>query len=176
MADTATDKLVLMGRIGAAHGLRGEVRLQSFTEGPEAIASYSPLLTKSGAELTLKKVRPQKHMLVAVIAGVTNRTEAEKLNGTELFVPRDKLADETDEDEFFQTDLIGLETRLADGTCHGKILAVANYGADDVLEVRLAETNRIEVLPFTRAVVPEVKIAEGYVTVAPPEEVIGEDR
>lgn len=176
MADTATDKLVLMGRIGAAHGLKGEVRLQSFTEDPEAIAAYSPLLSKSGSTLTIKKVRPQKNMLVAVIEGVSDRNAAERLNGTELFVPRDHLADENDEDEFFQTDLIGLQTRLADGTRHGEILAVANYGADDVLEVRLADTNRIEVLPFTRAVVPEVHIAEGYALVVPPDEVIGEDR
>lgn len=173
-ADTAADKMILMGRIGAAHGLKGEVRILSFTEDPEALAAYSPLSTHKPAQtISIKKVRTSKNMLVAVLDGVTDRNAAEALNGTELFVPRDRIATGTDEDEFLQADLIGLPTFLTNGTAHGKILAVANYGADDVLEVRTS-SGGIEVLPFTRAVVPEVDITNGRVIVVPPDEVIVE--
>lgn len=179
MADNATDKLILMGRIGAAHGLKGQVRLQSYTEDPLDIASYKPLLTqKPDVNFIIKKARMQKTMLIVTLEGVTDRSAAEALNGIELFVPRERLDEggdeDEDEDEFLQADLIGLKTVWADGSDHGEIVSVANYGAGDVLEVRTSD-GEISFLPFTMAVVPEVNIAAGTVTIAPPDEVLGEE-
>jgi len=173
MADNATRKTILMGRIGAAHGLGGEVRLQSFCAEPADIAAYSPLATGSGARITISALRPAKSMFIARIEGVNDRNAAEKLNGTELFVARERLGPEEDEDEFFHADLIGLATVHEDGTPHGTILAVPNYGADDMLEIRL-KSGQIAVLPFTRAVVPVIDLDAGRVTVAPPDEIAGE--
>lgn len=176
MADQAGNKFILMGRIGAAHGLKGQVRLQSFTEDPEAIVKYKPLLTKnSDISYTIKKARLQKSMLIVTLEGVTDRTAAEALNGTELFVPRERLSEGVEDDEFLQADLIGLKTVWADGSDHGEIISVANYGAGDVLEVRTSD-GEISFLPFTLAVVPEVNIAAGTVTIAPPDEVLGEEQ
>ena len=98
---------------------------------------------------------------------MTDRTAAEKLNGVELYVDRDKLP-ATDEDDFYQADLIGLEARLADGTTLGTVTAVPNYGASDLLEVRDRRTGDTYLYPFTRAVVPEVKLDEGYVVIEVP--------
>lgn len=175
MAEQAKSKLILMGRIGAAHGLKGQVRLQSFTEDPEAIARYKPLLTKyPDVSFTIKKARLQKTMLIVTLEGITDRAAAEALNGTELFVPRERLSEGIEDDEFLQADLIGLKTVWADGSDHGEIISVANYGAGDVLEVRTSD-GEISFLPFTLAVVPEVDIAAGTVTIAPPDEVLGEE-
>lgn len=174
-AEHGEDKLILMGRIGAAHGLKGQVRLQSFTEDPESIVKYKPLLTKKpDVSFTIKKARLQKTMLIVSLDGVTDRTAAEALNGTELFIPREHLSEGIEEDEFLQADLIGLKTVWSDGSAHGEIISVANYGAGDVLEVRTLN-GEISFLPFTMAVVPEVNIAAGTVTIVPPDEVVGEE-
>ncbi|UJQ93580.1 ribosome maturation factor RimM [Mariluticola halotolerans] len=166
--------LVLMGRIGAAHGIRGEVRIQSFTEDPVSIKDYSPLSTnKPGLEITILSARPAKTVIVARIAGVADRDAAEKLNGVELYIPRDHLPDEMDEDDFYHADLIGLEGRLTDGTVLGRVLAVPNFGADDLIEIG-ANSGKSVLYPFTRAVIPEIHVAEGYLVVNPPEEIIVE--
>jgi len=166
--------LVLMGRIGAAHGIRGEVRIQSFTEDPAAIKDYSPFTTnKPGLEITVLSARPAKTVVVARIAGVNDRDGAEKLNGTELYIPRAHLPEDVDEDDFYHADLIGLEGRLADGTVLGKVLAIPNFGADDLIEIG-TNTNNGVLYPFTRAVIPEIHVAEGYLVVVPPEEIIVE--
>lgn len=168
-----TDNLVFMGRIGAAHGIRGEVRIQSFTEDPAALPSYSPFTTnKPDLTITVTSARPTKNVVVAKIKGITDRTDAEKLNGIELYISRDRLPD-PDEDEFYMTDLIGLEARLSDGTVHGKVLGVPNFGADDLIEIEL-EGNKTELYPFTHAVVPEIHLKDGYLVILPPDEIIVE--
>jgi 16S rRNA processing protein RimM len=165
------DKLVLMGRIGAAHGIRGEVRIQSFTEDPTALPQYSPFETnKPDLTITVTSARPAKNVVVAKIKGVTDRNEAEKLNGVELYINRDRLP-EPGEDEFYMTDLIGLEARLEDGSVFGKVLAVPNFGADDLIEIALPN-NKSELYPFTRAVVPDIHLEDGYLTIVPPDEII----
>lgn len=175
MATGAKDKLILVGRIGAAHGLKGQVRLQSYTDAPLDIASYGTLLTKKpDFSLTIAKARVQKNMLIVSLEGVTDRNAAEALNGTELFVPRERLFENVEEDEFLQADLIGLKTVWSDGSDHGEIISVANYGAGDVLEVRTSD-GETSFLPFTMAVFPKVDIASGTVTIVPPDEVLGEE-
>jgi 16S rRNA processing protein RimM len=165
----ASPKRLLMGRIGAAHGIKGEVRITSFTEEPLALVDYGPLTTnKPGLVIEIESARATTNVLVARIKGVTDRNAAEKLNGVELYVDRDVLPATTDEDDFYHADLIGLEARLADGTTLGTVTAIPNYGASDLLEVRDKRTGDTYLYPFTKAVVPEVKIADGYLVIEVP--------
>lgn len=162
-------KPILVGRIGAAHGIKGEVRVTSYTEDPLALASYGALDTdRPGLEVTIARARLAKTVLVASLKGVTDRNAAEKLNGVSLYIARDRL-ETPDEDEFYHADLIGLAVRLEDGTSFGTVTAVTNFGADDLLDIRLTETGKSVFLPFTKAVVPHIDITQGYVVVAPPE-------
>lgn len=166
----ASPKRLLMGRIGAAHGIKGEVRVTSFTEEPLALASYGPMTTnRPGLVIEIETARATTNVLVARLKGVTDRTAAEKLNGVELYVERDRLPPPAD-DDFYHADLIGLEARLGDGTVLGEVIAIPNYGASDLIEVRNARTGDTFLYPFTRAVVPEVHIADGYLVIEVPTE------
>jgi len=166
---TPKDNMILMGRIGAAHGVRGEVRIQSFTEDPMALVDYGPLATnKPGLTITILSARTTTNVLVARLEGVNDRNAAEKLNGVELYVPRSLLPEPEDEDEFYHADLIGLVARLADGSEIGTVAALPNYGAGDLLEIRNTRSGDVFLYPFTKAVVPEVHVAEGYLVIEPP--------
>ena len=165
----ASPKQLLMGRIGAAHGISGEVRIQSFTEEPLALASYGPLATnKPGLTIEIESARATTNVLVARLKGVRDRTAAESLNGVELYVDRDKLPPAENDDDFYHADLIGLEARFGDGTVVGKVTAIPNFGASDLLEVRDERTGDTYLYPFTKAVVPTVRIAEGYLVIETP--------
>ncbi len=172
----AKTNLVLLGRFGAPHGVRGEIRLQSFTGDPLAIATYGPLTDKSGAKsFTLLSIRPQgKDMLVARVEGVTDRSGAERLTGVELHIDRDRLPLPEDEDEFYLADLVGLRAETRAGEVIGRIVAVRNFGAGDILEVAPSGGGETLLFPFTKAVVPVVSIAEARVLIEPPVEVEGE--
>ena len=160
---------LLMGRIGAAHGIKGEVRIQSFTEEPLALASYGPLGTdRPGLTIEIEAARATTNVLVARLKGVTDRSAAEKLNGVELYVSRDRLPPPAADDDFYHADLLGLEARLGDGTVLGKVSAIPNFGAGDLLEVTDARTGDTYLYPFTRAVVPEVRMADGYLLIEVP--------
>jgi len=162
-------KPLLMGRIGAAHGIKGEVRVRSFTEDPLALASYGPLETnRPGLVVTIRAARISGGGLVCRLEGVADRTAAEKLNGIELYVTRDRLPPPDDDDDFYQSDLVGLKARLPDGTEIGEVSAVPNYGAGDILEVRDPRSGDTFLYPFTRAVVPEINIADGFLVIVPP--------
>ena len=168
MADTSSKKL-LMGRIGAAHGIKGEVRITSFTEDPLALVDYGPLTTdKPGLVIEIETARATTNVLVARLKGVTDRNAAEKLNGVELFVDRDKLPPPADDDDFYHADLIGLKARLADGSEIGEVMAVPNFGAGDLLEIRDPRSGDTYLYPFSKAVVPEVRIKDGYLLIDPP--------
>lgn len=161
-------KRLLLGRIGAAHGVRGEVRIQSFTEDPLAIATYGPLSTnRPGLSITILTARTTTNVLVARLEGVADRSAAERLNGVELYVER-ALLPATEDDDFYHADLIGLRALLADGTEVGEVIAVPNFGAGDLLEVRDSQSGDTFLFPFSKAVVPEVRVAEGYLTLVPP--------
>jgi 16S rRNA processing protein RimM len=172
----AGKSLVLLGRFGAPHGVRGEIRLQSFTADPLAIADYGPLSDKSGARsFTLLSVRPQgKDMLVARVEGVGDRAGAERLTGAELFIAREKLPAPEDEDEFYLADLVGLRAETRSGEELGVIVAVRNFGAGDILEVAPKAGGETLLFPFTKAIAPIVSVAEGRVVIEPPAEVEGE--
>lgn len=176
-AEEDKPRRLLMGRIGAAHGIRGEVRIQSYTEDPLALAAYGPLQTsKPGLTVKILSARTTTNVLVARLEGVTDRNAAEKLNGVELYVDRDLLPDTDDEDDFYHADLIGLRARLSNGTEIGHVSAVPNFGAGDLIEVKHPETGETFLYPFTRAVVPHVHVREGYLVIEPPIETeIGEE-
>jgi 16S rRNA processing protein RimM len=168
MSETSP-KLLLMGRSGAAHGIKGEVRIQSFTEDPLALKGYGRFSTnRPGLVIEIEAARATTNVLVARLKGVTDRTAAEKLNGVELYVERDRLPPTDDEDDFYHSDLIGLEARLGDGSVLGKVTAIPNYGAGDLIEVRDARTGDTFLYPFTKAVVPTIRIAEGYLVIEVP--------
>jgi len=168
MAD-ASSKRLLMGRIGAAHGIKGEVRILSFTEEPLALKNYNPFTTnKPGLTIEIETARATTNVLVARLKGVTDRTAAEKLNGVELYVDRNRLPPPDDDDDFYHSDLIGLDARLGDGSVLGKVVAIPNFGASDLIEVRDERSGDTYLYPFTKAVVPHVHVAEGYLVIEVP--------
>ena len=156
--------------IAGAHGIRGDVRIKSFTADPEGLAAYGPLTDKAGArEFRIKIHGPAGGLLRAHIKGVDDRNAAEALAGVELYVERGQLP-KPDEDEFYHSDLIGLRAELEDGSDYGIVHALHDFGAGDVIEIALTAGGTV-VLPFTRAVVPSVDLAAGTVVIAPPEEI-----
>ena len=164
-----------MGRFGAPHGVRGEVRLQSFTQDPVAIGSYGPLAGSNGAVFTLKNVRLIKdNMLVARVEGIANRTAAEALTHVDLSLDRAALPP-PDEEEFYVADLVGLDVVTEVGETLGTILGVPNYGGGDLLEVRPTRGGESLLFPFTKEVVPTIDVAGRRVVVAPPAEVEAKD-
>jgi len=168
MAD-ASSKRLLMGRIGAAHGIKGEVRILSFTEEPLALKNYNPFTTnKPGLTIEIETARATTNVLVARLKGVTDRTAAERLNGVELYVDRNRLPPPDDDDDFYHSDLIGLDARLGDGSVLGKVVAIPNFGASDLIEVRDERSGDTYLYPFTKAVVPHVHVAEGYLVIEVP--------
>ena len=169
-----TQKRILVGKFGAPHGVRGEIRLKSFTEVPDAIGGYKTLATEAGAPVEIVSLRPQKAMLIARLKGCDSREAADKLNGVELFIDRSELAEPEDEDEFYLADLIGLEVRDPQGERIGDVAAVHDFGAGDILEIRPVDGPAFMVA-FTRESVPEIDIQEGYLTLdRPPETETGE--
>jgi 16S rRNA processing protein RimM len=164
----ATEKRVLLGHIRGAHGIRGDVTIQTYTDDPAAIADYGPLSDETGRRtLKITGVRVTAKTVVARIEGVGDRTAAEALRNTALYVSRSALPD-ADDGDYYHADLIGLSAQLADGSALGTVVAVQNFGAGDLLEVQLAGTTRTEFYPFTDACVPTVDLAGGVVVIVPP--------
>jgi 16S rRNA processing protein RimM len=159
-----------VGRIGAAHGTRGEVKLWSFTADPMAIKDYGALATEDGARtFTIAALRPGKDFLVARLAGINDRTAAESLTNLDLYVERERLPQTTDADEFYHVDLIGLRAVDAGGGELGTVVAIHNFGAGDLIEIKPAHHNTTVMLPFTDQVVPVVDVARGRVVLDPPD-------
>jgi 16S rRNA processing protein RimM len=165
---------ICIARIGAPHGVRGAVKLWTFTEDPRAVEHYGPLMTKDGArQFEIASAREAKDHLVATFKGIVTRNDAEKLNGIELYVPREKLP-ATDEDEYYHTDLIGLAAVNTADEPLGRVVALHNFGAGDIIEIA-PPTGATMLLPFTNAVVPTVDIAGGRVVIELPQEIEGEE-
>jgi 16S rRNA processing protein RimM len=165
VAGAGPERHILLGRIAAAHGVRGEVLIHTFTGRPEDIAAYGPLDDGAGRSFKLKVVRvTPKGGVVAAIAGIGDRNAAEALKGTPLYVGRDRLPAPA-EGQFYHADLIGLAAVDPKGRPVGEVVAVRNHGAGDILEVRVAETGRTELVAFTDAFVPEVDLKTRRVVV-----------
>jgi 16S rRNA processing protein RimM len=159
---------ILLGRIVSAHGICGEVVIDSFTGAAEDIAAYGALATEDGRKLDIKLVRTTpKGGVIARVAGVADRNGAEALRGTALYAQRGQLP-ELEEGEFYYEDLAGLRADNEAGEQIGQVVAVQNYGAGDLLEVRLEGQRATELIPFTDAFVPVVDVAAGRVVVVVP--------
>lgn len=158
---------VCIAQIGAAHGVRGEVRLKTFTQDPLSVTRYGPLESEDGAQhFEIEAVRPAKGMLVARLKGVTDRDAAGRLKNLRLYVARERLPKPAD-GEFYYTDLVGLTVTRQNGETVGTVKAVHNFGAGDLLEIEPASGATI-MLPFDESTVPVVDIAGGKIVVEPP--------
>jgi 16S rRNA processing protein RimM len=165
---------ICLARIGAAHGVRGAVRLWTFTEDPTAVRRYGPLASKDGSRrFEVTSAREAKDHMVVTFKGVTTRQQAERLNGIELYVARDKLPT-TDENEYYHADLIGLAAVTTAGEPLGSVIAVHNFGAGDIIEIAPRRGATI-LLPFSNAVVPTVDLAGGRVVIDMPGEIEGDE-
>jgi 16S rRNA processing protein RimM len=159
---------VCVAQIGAAHGIRGEVRLRSFTEDPMAVTSYGPLESEDGTRrFIIKALRPAKDHFVAQFEGVADRGAAEKLTNLRLYVSRDRLPPIEEDDTFYHADLVGLAAVTPDGAPLGTVTAVLNFGAGDLIEIKPASGEPL-LVPFTDTAVPEVDIKAGRIVVNPP--------
>jgi 16S rRNA processing protein RimM len=156
---------VCVGQIGAPHGVRGEVRLRSFTADPEAIAGYGPLQTENGRVLEIKALRPAKDHFVAALSGIRDRDAAQQLSNLKLYVPRERLPRIAEANEFYHADLIGLAVVNKAGEQLGIVLAIHNFGAGDLIEVRLDDSSRTEMIAFNELNVPIVDVAAGRIVV-----------
>jgi 16S rRNA processing protein RimM len=162
---------ICVARIGAAHGVRGEVKLWSFTEDPAAIGSYGPLESQDGTRrFEIEALRPAKDHFVARIAGVGDRDAAERLRNLELYIPRERLPKIEEADTFYHADLIGLQAVTQDGGDIGTVAAVHNFGASDVIEIKPAAGGEPLLVPFTDATVPEIDLDARRIVVVPPAE------
>ena len=162
-------KDVLLAAVIGAQGLKGEVKAKVFTAAPDALQRYGAVHAKDGRSFKITAFRPTKPgEAVIAFAGVTDRNAAEALKGTELFVTRDALP-RTEAEEFYHADLIGLEAQDREGRVIGKVAAIHNYGAGDVIEIARPDGDSV-LLAFTRETVPLIEIAAGHIVVAVPED------
>jgi 16S rRNA processing protein RimM len=159
---------ICLGQIGAAHGVRGEVRLQSFTFDPEAITSYGPLQTEDGRSLEIESLRPAKNHFVAKLAGIRDRSAAEQLVNQKLYVPRTRLPAPAQADEFYHADLIGLAVVDRAGARLGTVVAIHNFGAGDLIEVRPDGGGDSQLVPFDELNVPAIDVVAGRIIVDAP--------
>jgi 16S rRNA processing protein RimM len=160
---------ICIARIGIAHGTGGEVRLWPFTAQWEDVAAYGPLQTGDGRVFEIESLRLGKDCLVARLKGVGDRTAAERLCNTDLYVPRERLP-VPEPDEFYHADLIGLRAEDMGGGVIGAVVAVHNFGAGDILEIAPEAGGDTLMLPFSTAAVPSVEITAARIVVVLPEE------
>lgn len=164
-------KLILVAQIAGGFGVKGEVRVTAYTAEPMALLSYGPLLRADGTVgLTLISARPDKNGVVGRAKEIATKEQADALRGLKLHIPRDRLP-APEEDEFYLTDLVGLEVRDPADAMLGRVKSVQNFGADDMLEIAPAAGGQTWYLPFTREAAPEIHIADGWLRAVRPTEV-----
>jgi len=159
-----TDKQILLGRIVGPHGLKGEVKIKSFTAGPLDVASYGLVCAPDGRRFRLSNARLQGEVVICAIKGINDRNQAESLKGLELSVDRDDLP-EAETGEFYQADLIGLPVCDATGAVVGEVLGFQHFGAGDLIEIGLPE-GRTSFVPFADSMVPVVDPDEGKIVLS----------
>ncbi len=158
---------VCLGQIAGAHGTAGEVRLKTFTAEPGDVAAYGPLEDEDGRRFEIVSLRPGKNDSIARLEGVGDRNAAEALKGTRLYVARAKLP-EPDEEEWYHADLVGLEAVDLKGAPLGRVTAVQNFGAGDLLEIARQGGKGSLLVPFSKASVPEIDVQSGRIVIDPP--------
>ncbi len=169
---------VLMGVIGAAHGIKGQCRVKSYSGDPLALGDYGTLFSADGRPFDIKELRQSKNVVIVTFKQVKDRNMAEALNGTELFIERSQLPDDAlDEDEFYIEDLVGMDVLDDIGMKIGIVAGMHNFGAGDMIEVAMLEQNgdvttKTELFPFTKQVVPSIDFESWAITLVAPEEII----
>jgi 16S rRNA processing protein RimM len=164
-----TGNKVRVARIGAAHGVRGELKLWSFTGDPAAIADYGPLQSEDGKrQFEIETMRTAKDHFVVRLVGVADRDAAEKLVNTDLFVPRDRLPPINEDDTYYHADLVGLSAVTPEGVALGTVTALHNFGAGDLIEIATTQGGEPLLLPFNATIVPEIDIAARKIVVVLP--------
>ncbi len=167
------DAHIVLAVIGAAHGIKGEVRVKTYLEDPMDLGAYGVLTLADGRQLTVAGLRYLKdEMVVARFEQIKDRTMAEQFNGLELSVDRAKLPALDEDDTYYHADLIGLQAVTASGDLIGHVQAIYDFGAGDMLEVRPLTGGSV-LFPFTRQVVPQIDLALRRVVIHPPLEVEG---
>lgn len=159
--------LICMAEIVGVHGVKGMIKLKVFSDNPDDLPDYAPLRDETGKEYKFLTFNPHQNIYLASFEEIKDRTQAEKLRGTRLYVSRERLPQINDEDTYYHVDLIGLAAKDADGGAIGKIINIANFGAGDLLEIKPLKGASYYV-PFTKAVVPHVDIAKKEATVIVP--------
>ena len=159
------DERICLGAIVGVHGIKGEVKVKSFTEPDTNVDKYGPVENKNASQkFELKVVGHSKELLRVKIKGINDRNAAEALIGTGFYINRDALPELEDDDEFYEADLIGLEVRQNNQVI-GTVAGLYNFGAGEIIELKLNNTGKLEMLPFTKIYVPEVNVSGGYITV-----------
>jgi 16S rRNA processing protein RimM len=177
---TQQSRRVLLGQIAGVHGIRGHVLVRTYTAEPSGIANYGPLENKAANRtFKLKIIRTTDKGVVAAIDGIADRTAAEGLRGTDLYVLRSQLPAAA-VGEYYHHDLIGLKAVSTDGTQLGTVIAVQNYGAGDLLEVQNVGQSQTDLIPMTSDCVPEIDLDRGIAVINPPllvddDEALGSD-
>ncbi len=164
---SGTSRLIKLGVISSAHGVRGQVKIRSFTADPDNLAAYGDLQDKSGKKYNITVLSSNKDVLIAAIKDITDRNEAEKLRSVELYIPRSALPD-PEENEYYHEDLIGLEVFTAENLPYGRVISVHNFGAGDIIEVRLV-SGKEEFLPFNKATFPIIDTKSRKLVLSKPE-------
>lgn len=161
------DNRICLGAVAGVHGIKGEIKVKSFTEIDSDLDKYGEVENEAGdRRFKLKVVGHSKELLRVKIKGIDDRNEAEKLIGTAFYVNRSVLPELADEDEFYEADLIGLKVKLSEaGEEAGTVAGLYNFGAGEILEIKLMQTGKLEMIPFTKEYVPEVNVKDGYIIV-----------
>lgn len=168
---------VLMAQVGAPHGIKGEVRVKSFTGDPLALGDYGALRTSDGERMKIMRLRQSKNVVIVKFKGINFRDEAEAIRGKELFVDRSALPDDTQEDEFYINDLVGMDVLDTEGKLVGRIHDVPDFGAGTLLEIAPSldnqqfVTSKTWLLEFTKLNVPQINLEKRVVTIVLPDEV-----
>ena len=155
---------VQMAVIGAPHGIKGELRVKTFTGDPMALGDYGPLFDRNGRAFEIAAIRPANEVVVVRFKGVNDRNAAEALINTELFIDRSTLPEAVEDGEFYHADLIGLDVKDETDATVGKVTAVQNFGGGDILELSLGGRKGV-LIPFTQAAVPDVDIAARFIRI-----------
>jgi 16S rRNA processing protein RimM len=168
------ERLILVGRVAGAFGVKGEIRITPFTAEPDAMVAWGELLAADGSTaLTLTGGRVAGDGLIVRARQVDTREAAQALRGLELFIPR-SLLPAPDEDEFYLADLVGLRALSPEGAPLGTVKSVQNFGAGDLLEIAGLPGQASWWAPFTREAVPDVRLEEGVVIVVAPADIAGD--
>ncbi|MGL9717412.1 MAG: ribosome maturation factor RimM [Wolbachia sp.] len=163
------DSLVCLGIITSPHGIKGAVKIKTFTEKPENISLYGRLISDDESYKIDSVSVIGNNLVIATISGVNSRNEAELLRNKKLYVERNKMPKLNNENEFYQNDLVDMEVRLENNELYGHVKSIHNFGSGDILEISVISTKKGVMLPFTKEIFPHVNTKEKYIVLNMPE-------